>query len=336
MKTFKLGTFLFLIFNFLFLIFYARPVSAQNVSLGLWPPLLQVVIKPGKSITQVYKVYNYQDPVIINSQVTAFSPSDELGNINLVDCKQVETAGCDSLEWFSFQNADISLGQGFFVKSGNQQEVVLKITVPEYASEGDYYNSLLFSTQMPAREGGSSAQAISAIASNIMITVSKSGQLQSNFEISEFSARKHFNIFGFSFYLPVFDSNDEIPVILRVSNNDSAYNTVKGKVNIKGFGGIFADIEIPARNILANSTRMLTASTSAELQNAPKSVSFNLNGDFFIGKYLMTAQIEDEDGNKKEAKLSFLAFPIKSATIILLTISAVLIIMKLPRKKVIK
>ncbi len=61
----------------------AIPSFAQSLSLSISPPLLEVVIKPGKSILVAYNIQNSGDPVVLTPKVVSFEPADERGNIRL-------------------------------------------------------------------------------------------------------------------------------------------------------------------------------------------------------------------------------------------------------------
>ncbi len=93
----------------LILVKLAQPtlIRAQGASLSIWPPILTIMSQPGKTITQVYKIQNNGDPVILNSLILPFVASGENGNISLIDCQKVEVISCESLSWFSFQNDNL-------------------------------------------------------------------------------------------------------------------------------------------------------------------------------------------------------------------------------------
>ena len=299
------------------------PAQAQSVDLGVWPPILQIMMQPGKGITQVYKVTNFGDPMIISSSVVPFVPDDEQGNVKLVDCKVVEVIGCESLGWFSFQNANLELGQAFFSGSDRTQEVVLKVAVPEYAAEGDYYNTLLFTTQAPPALGEKRSRATATVGSNILITVSKDGNPTRDIKIVEFSALAKAG----RFTLPIFDSFEPIPVTLRVQNTGNAYTSVSGKIILSGFPGLKSNFSLIPQNILAGSTRLLSATPSASLRTSPSAElfirrSFSEGGPlpaslvlpqaFYLGRYSLEAAVENKDYDlTKTATISFYAFPLK-------------------------
>lgn len=304
---------------------------AQSVSLGVYPPILQVMIQPGKSLTQVYKVYNSADPIIVSSSIHPFAPLGETGDITLVDCQKIEVIGCESLSWFSFQNANLELSKSFFLGSGRNQELVLKISVPDYAAEGDYYNTLLFTSQAPPQEGEKTSRAQASIGSNILITVSKDGNPNRTIEISEFSAKKKFSILGLEFNLPLFDSFDLIPILLKLSNIGNAYTSISGKIALTGFPGLISKFTVPPQNILAQGSRIVLATPSASLSNNNNS-SLLLPKGFYLGRYKLETEIESEQGQVVKKTTSFYALPFKSVTFLIVFIIFVALLSAIYRK----
>ncbi|MCJ7740227.1 hypothetical protein MUP32_02835, partial [Candidatus Microgenomates bacterium] len=54
---------LFVIYNLSFII--SSPVRAQSLSLSIAPPVVEIMIKPGKTITQTIKIANGGESTII-------------------------------------------------------------------------------------------------------------------------------------------------------------------------------------------------------------------------------------------------------------------------------
>jgi len=115
MSNLHLKSKIYLLFALCYLLF-AIPAKAQGLSLGIWPPLLEVTIQPGKSITQVYKLRNTgETDLALTSKIVPFKPEGETGDINFA------TPGVDlgrhtgSETWFSFQNANLALGEKFLI-----------------------------------------------------------------------------------------------------------------------------------------------------------------------------------------------------------------------------
>ncbi len=310
----------------LILVKLAQPalIRAQGASLSIWPPILTIMSQPGKTITQVYKIQNNGDPVILNSLILPFVASGENGNISLIDCQKVEVISCESLSWFSFQNANLALNQAFFLGSGKTQEVVLKISIPDYAAEGDYYHTLLFTTQASSAYEPNRSRTSLTIGSNILITISKDGNPVRTIKPIEFSAHQVFSFGFFRFSLPIFDSFAQIPVKLRVQNTGQAFTAVSGQISLTGFPGLKSLYQLPSQNILAGTTRLLTASPSGELNYNFHQNTLLLPKGFYLGRYRLTAKLENEEG-EKEIKIFFYALPLKISFLFLCLTTAFMI-----------
>lgn len=290
-----------------------RSVNAQQVYLSISPPIVEAAMKPGKSIMIAYNLKNSGDPTIINTKVVTFEPRDNLGNIRLKE----EATGPVR---FSFDNADLQLGQPFFMKTGGTQQMLLRIRVPEGAPNGDYYYSLLATTESPATiEGITTSQARATIASNILITVTDSGFIEIKPRVTIFEAISDlkFNLFGKQ--IKIFDSFDKIPVVLYVENKGGNLIKPEGKITLKGNFGETVEFDIIPKNILSQSQRLVEATPSASLsQKGP--ISLGLSG-FFVGRYNLSARINfGENSPTIFASTAFFAFPFKIGFALIVTI----------------
>ena len=301
---------------FVFL-FVGSAVVAQQVGLSISPPLLEVTIKPGRSILIAYNVGNFGDPAVLRARVVSFSPKDQFGNIDIRE----ELEGPVR---FSLDNADIQMEQPFLLRSKESQQILLRIRVPEGAPEGDYYYTLLAETDpQPFQEGNTASRAQARIGSNILITVSESGRVDIKGKISIFDtlARFKFKFFGKDYRM--FDSGDKVPVVLVVEN--SGKNVIKpdGEIVMKGPFGGKATYEILPQNILAMSQRQVSATPSAEINCDPEDIgkrvpfycqrpaSLVLSG-FFLGNYRLSTSINFGEGSQNVFdQTSFLSLPLK-------------------------
>ena len=74
-----------------------------------------------------------------------------------------------------------------FFKTNDSQQILLRIRIPENITDGDYYYSLLAETTPPtSSEGIGSARAKATIGSNILVTISNSGNIDIKPKISIF------------------------------------------------------------------------------------------------------------------------------------------------------
>ncbi len=289
-------------------------VRAQQVTLSISPPILEVFIKPGKSILIAYKVGNSGDPVVATAKVLPFEPKDQYGNINI----KPEFEGPVR---FSLDNANISLEQPFFMQTKDSQQLLLRIRIPDGAPEGDYYYTLLVETQPPPTiEGAPNTSAKATIGSNILITVTNTGMTEAKGKIALFDILPRFSFSLFGRQYEVFDSSDKIPVILVVDNQGKNLIKPQGEITLRGNFGETANYEVIPQNILAESQRQLAASPSASVDcQTPgkgsvycrKSVSLLLSG-FFVGMYRLSTSLTFGDfGPKISAATSFIALPFK-------------------------
>ncbi|KKT48011.1 MAG: hypothetical protein UW37_C0001G0016 [Candidatus Gottesmanbacteria bacterium GW2011_GWA2_44_17] len=303
--------------------------QAQQVSLSISPPLLELFIKPGKSIMVAYKLDNLGDPAFINLKVLPFEAKDNLGNIRI----KPEFEGPVR---FGLDNSDLQLERSFFLKAGGSQQILLRIRIPENITDGDFYYSLLAETAPPtASEDMAGARAKATIGSNILITISNSGNIDVKPRIVLFSTRGGLTL-GRD-YLKIFDSSDKIPLVFVVENKGKNMIKPEGQITLKGNFGETAKYDIISRNILAESQRLLEATPSSQIdcddyrrteQKCLFPTSLLLSG-FFIGKYNLSTQINfGENSPMIFGSTSFFAFPFKISAGILITVLIIMVIIK--------
>ncbi len=298
---------------------YATWTNAQQVDLAISPPLVKTIIKPGKSIMVAYRLQNFGDPTIITVKVLPFTPKDYLGNIQIQETFEGPIR-------FSLDNADLQMEKPFLLKTGDSAQLLLRIRIPEGTPDGDYYYSLLAESQPPPTvEGIGTARAKVTIGSNILITVTESGQVDVKGKVALFDiiSRLKFDFFGRVIRLT--DSTDKIPVVLIIQNSGKNAFQPEGKIILQGNLGEKASYDIVPANVLAQSQRLVTATPSAEI-NSPASLV--LSG-FFIGYYRLSTSIDfGENSPRIFASTSFVAIPIKFIIGLVIAIAAGIFIVK--------
>jgi len=300
-------------------------VIAQQTSLSISPPLIEAIIKPGKSILIAYTIYNNGDPVILKPYIASFETTAE-GKMIIKDAQ--------SPIRFSLDNSDISLDQPFFLKTGERQQLLVRMRIPEGAAEGDYYHSLLVESQPPPMiEGMSSSRNKATIGANILMTVTETGNLNLDGKVILFDLIPRFKTNFFGKTLNIFDSSDKIPLVFVLKNNGKNMFSPQGEISLKGNFGEQAKYDIVPANILTNSQRLITATPSAELK-IKRPVSLVISG-FFLGYYQLSANIRlGVNTRLLSANTSFIAFPFKFVmALISIIIIAVLIIKKTKKEE---
>lgn len=312
---------LVIFFCTIFFISLSQKVHAQLLSLSIYPPILKAIMKPGKEIMIAYNIKNLGDPTTLQMIVLPFEPRDNLGNVRI---KQ-EFEGPIR---FKLDNTDIELNDPIFLKTGQSQQILLRIRVPEGAPEQDYYYTLFAETDPPPTiEGKTSSRSKARIGSHILITVTKSGNVDIKGKVSLFSVLKKYKLPFFGDKISFFDSTDIIPITLIVENKGK--NSIKpyGNIILRGNFGERAEYEILSQNILANSQRQLMATPSAYFPSK-KPVSLALSG-FFIGKYNLSTKINfGENTPQLYASTSFFALPFKFIIGLLIAIIIGIVIIK--------
>ncbi len=293
-----------LTFNFSFLTFNLKSVNAQEVSLSLSPPLVELIIKPGKSVLVAYQVENLGDPVYLLADVVSFEAKDNLGNVKLKEKAEGPFR-------FSLDNSQLAFNQPFFLKTRQKEQLLLRIRAIEGAPEGDYYYTLIVSTQpRMVKEGESIGSAKATIGANIITTITESGKIDIKGKIALFDVLPRFRLPLGKNYLKFFDSNDKIPIVLILQNQGKNFIKPEGEIILKGNFGETAHYQLLPQNILAESQRLIEATPSATVE-FKKPVSLILSG-FFLGRYRLSTNINFGQGTPNVfASTSFIALPFK-------------------------
>lgn len=312
----RLKIFLFTVFVFLFL--FTKLVKAQSLGLSIYPPLLEVTIMPGKTITQVYKLSNPGEiDLMMTSSIVSFEPSDEIGGIKFVtDTEQLKPIS------FSFLNADLKLGQTFPLPTGSTQEIVLIIKVPETAPEKDYYATLLFQTAPMKGYGALSAsQTQTKIGANLLITVSRTGEPIKKAKIEEFALQR--TILCRSSFCFI-DSFTQPEFFVKIKNAGHSYFKPLGEIFLQGWFKQEETLDLLPQNILSGFSREI------QCQIDDRVTPCQVKSKFLIGPF--RAKLEfglDDFSEEYHQEIRFIALPIK----LVLALFALTIILWLIKSK---
>lgn len=278
-----------------------KQANAEEISLSINPAILEVMIKPGRSITQVYKLTNHgTTDLIIGTSIVPFEPEGEDGGIRLLP-DQSQTNNPEQV--FSFQNADLSLGEKFHLQAGKTREVVLKIKLPESSREDDYYFTLLFETYPPETDQpASSSKAI--IGSHILLTITQNGEPIKKATIEEFGLRNPLISFGQIYFV---DSFSPMGFVVRLKNTGHSVFKPNGKITTKGWSNPPA-LDLTPENVLNDSIRAIRC----KKENGDEIGPCQIENRFLIGKYQSKLSFTlDSDKEEYSRNLTFFAFPLK-------------------------
>jgi len=242
-----------LIFVCIMYLLAATPALAQTLSLSIWPPLLEVIIQPGRTITQAYQITNNSDHELsITPNIFPFEPVGEEGQIkiNKFDSNEIKSKiknQKSKLDFFSFESGE-RFNQSFLLPVGQTKQLVLKISIPKETPEKDYYYTLLFSTasQDLTKGGQSETSSVTQIGTNILLTISRTGKPLLLGRILEFRSPT------------IIDSFSSVNFTVRLENWGKTFWKPFGQIKIKGILKQKGEVKLLEQNILANSSRQLT------------------------------------------------------------------------------
>ncbi|OIO12945.1 hypothetical protein COV53_04760 [Candidatus Gottesmanbacteria bacterium CG11_big_fil_rev_8_21_14_0_20_37_11] len=292
---------------FFFLLTSTKGAIAQTMSLSISPPLLEVIIKPGKSITQVYKVVNSGDPIILTPKLVEL---DENGIKSNPDFKRDE--------WISLINQDVSFDTPLLLNTGAEKQYILRVNPPKDLEEKDYYRILLFSSTPNPPANISQSAIRQNIGSILLISVTSTGMLNRSAQITKFDLPK------------ILDSFDALNAIIEIKNTGASFFRPIGQINLTGPIGK-ASFDIAPNILLSGQKRILFEKnlTPFSLENK----TLNLPG-FFLGKYQLEVKFTLDEGNiVVSGSKVFYALPWKIACVILLVLVMTILIIKKRRKK---
>lgn len=248
-----------IIWGTLFLIFLISgsiySVKAQTISLSIWPPLLEVQMMPGKTVTQVYKLTNNTDSFLsITPKIFPFEPLGENGQIKINEGKKLEND--PSPYFFSFASGDpsppaggsgqLEIDKPFIMDPQQTKEIILSITLPKGSPEKDYYFTLLFSTSVKYPDNKSNqTSSVTQIGTNILLTSSIDENPTLLARLIEFSAPK------------IVDSFSPTSFVVKIENWGKTYFKPFGKIEIKGILKQKDEIKLLEQNVLSSSIRKL-------------------------------------------------------------------------------
>ncbi len=316
----------FILASYFLLLTSVKPAFAQ-VSLGVFPPILQIQATPPTDIRSKILIENMGDePVDLKIGLKPFTASDkEDGRVNYSN--DYNLADPFIFDKMQILDNDTSI-DSLTLAPGQQKELTLQIVLPQNEILGDYYFSIIFmSANTPAADSNVSG-ATAGIATNVLLSIGPKGKTQGNIE--EFSA-------------PILKTRGPVPFTVRIRNTSNHFITTKGDIVIKNmFGQSVGKVDLLPVNILSQTIRSIPDSLQSPSANPPaslKSYLLNLKSisavwpeTFLFGPYTATLTIALSDqGPLYRRTIHFYAFPTETLfgiLIIILIISAVIIRIK--------
>lgn len=292
---FKKFSYLFLLAGIYLAFVIPASVRAQDaISLSISPPIVEIMIVPGKQTEQTFSIINEGMDGYASVKVVPFTPNDEEGNVNIVDNPNFSDLAKYE-NWFTLTSPDLigaspdSVGNKFFLRQGDKKNIKLRISPPAGTQEKDYYFTLLYEI-IP--HGVNNESTTAKIGANLLISVSKDGKPYKKARIVEFSAPK------------LIDSLGKLSYTLRIENTGQYFFKPTGTIGINPLFGKKEKIKIAPVNIISSTTRNVPCIKEEEL------IKCAYDKKVLLGFYKATASFTtDEESREYSAQTTTIALP---------------------------
>lgn len=224
------------------------PIIAQETSgsgLRISPTRTDLSLVPGDSREIIQTVRNVtQNAVTVEPILNDFESDGRSGEPRLI-------GDPDEVSAFSLREF-ISVPESFDLEPGEEQEVTISVIVPDNASPGAYFGSMLYRASPQGATGDGQVALIASVGSLVLLEVP--GDITERIEIKDISAFLGDNSGSIFTKKP-----DAIGV--EIENQGNSFSQPFGKVSVKDWRGndVFLyelNDGAPRGNILPNSTRV--------------------------------------------------------------------------------
>lgn len=252
----------------------AQQSGTSTVALSVSPQVFEVSADPGDSVTESFRIVNGTDvDLTLTATPKNFTPEGEEGGVNLTE----EKTSFSLAGWISVNPTLVT------VPARGSQDFDFVINLPANAEPGSHLGSIIVQTE-PVDLDGSGAAVSQEIGPLILTSVS--GDIVEAAEIASFTTNS-------------FWESGPIALETRVTNNGNIHFKPAGTIEIKNmFGSVVATLPLDEKNVLPESTRLLTNEWSP---------------GFTVGRY--TADLTLIYGSDNEiltTSTSFTVFPYKT------------------------
>jgi len=256
-------------------------------NLTLSPPILEIIARPGATITQAYEITNNSDtPVTLNTSVVPFTPKGINGSVVYDDNLSLNP----NIE-FSLQNTDALLNQPFTIPPLGKKQLVLKIkTLSNIPQTDSYYTFFLTQTDSSNITNSSQTTNLGQIGSHILISSSDSQNQEISASVSGLSTS------------PTLKDVFLTPIKINAQVDNLTYHFFKtdGKVTILKNGKVIKEWKLYPQNVLASHSRSIQCA-----DNDLKPVDCTLPAPLWPGAY--SVQVES---NSATTSTIFFVWPL--------------------------
>lgn len=302
----SLKSFIFTFLLAIWTVFLSTPsVHAQTLSLSISPPVFEIFIKPGKTISQVYKIRNTGEAKIVKLSVNEYTP----------DTVSHPSVNIEGETWIKIAGKNISRNSPFLLSKGEEKQFLLIVSPPIELPQKDYYRVITLETvNNPPHELSQTDIQIS-LNSVLLITVTNSGSMVKSSKVTKFTLPK------------VLDSFTPLNISVEIENTGDTYLRPIGTLTLKGIIGQGTYNLLPLA-LFPGQKKLLITQETGDIDTTLK-----LTG-LFVGKYNLELKYGFAAGNINTiVTKSFIALPVKGLVFLLTILLILYILNSLKRMK---
>ncbi len=251
-----------------YLLLTTSSALAQQVGFSISPPVVEAVIKPGKSVTQIFNITNLSasDKIVV-AKIVPFTPASNTGFPILKPGLQPKW-----LSFFSLANSYIKLNEPFTLEGESSAQLILKIAPPANATLNDYYATLILTTNSTPEDSDqvTTGSLISAtIGANILLTVNIMANPATIVRIRDFAPAPEDILFRWG---DLFFADNLSPIRFRAAAENTGKFMTKtgGLVRVSRNNQAVSLVSLLPLNLLSANSREVQASPSGEIKFKPK------------------------------------------------------------------
>ncbi len=287
--------------------FSSSPISAQSTELSISPPVIEALVAPNKSYSQVFKFKTTKNNVIVTPSLHKIIPEGEDGHsridpnpLNIDDLPVVVTTS-------PTLGSQVNL-------AGNELPITLTVSASNTDIPQDIYLALVLKVE-PKEQLNISSLTSPAISALILTTITKDGAIPINLEVANFEPPS------------IHDSWFPITFNPKIQNNTPYMIRPKGKFEvISPSGTVITSLELYPNLILGQTARNI----ESMINDAPSTLTFSPSWKM-IGPHKIRLTITSAGNTKiQEIEKTVWIFPIRLFTLIFLIL---VIIYRLTPKK---
>lgn len=299
-----------LVFVILLLFLFSNQAYAQQFHVSIEPTVIQIDSTPPAKFQAPFRIKNLSNSTVkLTPLVVPIKPRED-GKIDLLLGEQNSLATIikDRLVILDGQTKVEELE----LRAGETKDLLLFMDVVKGDPAGDFYFSLVFTSEGTVIDETSTSGIPAGIAMNVLVSIGP--KVSATATIEDFSTNK---ILGSG---PVFFN-------LKLRNNGRHLIQPEGNVTIKNmFGKKVADIKILPQYVLSESSRYLIDSTQASpsaqiselLSHKKQNNPVVIWGEkFLLGFYTAEAKLYlEENGAEVVNRITFFAIPVQILVIV--------------------